>query len=207
MPMFITFEGCEGSGKSTQASILFQRMTREGYKAVLTHEPGGTSLGEEITRLLKWAKYDQICPLSELLLFNASRAELINSVIRPSLNRGQMVICDRYTDSTVAYQGFGRGLSLACVKTVNSLGSQGLNPNFTILLDMPVRTGQYRKRKQEADRFEQEKEVFHQKVRDGYLHLAKETPSRWLVIDADQSQEQIADTIWNHLKSYFDRFT
>lgn len=207
MPLFITFEGCEGSGKTTQAAILFERMLNAGYKAVLTHEPGGTEFGEEITRILKWAEHDPICPLSELLLFNASRAELIAKIIKPSLDNNQTVICDRYTDSTIAYQSFGRGLSLSSVQAINTLATQGLIPDITVLLDMPIQTGQYRKRTHKTDRFEQENEFFHQRVRDGYLRLSKESPSRWFVIDAGQSQEQISNMIWNQLKSYFDRFT
>ena len=163
----------------------------------------GTILGEEITRILKWSKHDSISPLAELLLFNSSRAELVSQVIKPALCDGITVICDRYVDSTIVYQGRGRGLSLATVRAANDMATQGLMPDLTILLDMPVEQGQERKRLHKADRIEQEALDFHQKVRDGYLALSKEEPSRWLVVNADQPKELISDIIWTHVKKLF----
>ena len=204
MSLFITFEGCDGFGKSSQAKILADRLAVNGYQVLLTQEPGGTELGIEITRLLKWSRHATIGPLAELMLFNASRAELVNTVIKPALVAGKIVVCDRYIDSTVVYQGYGRSLSLSTVKAVNAIASQGLIPDLTILLDMPVEKGQERKHLQQADRFEQEKFDFHQKVRDGYLALAQEEPSRWLIINAAQPLQKIADTIWEQVKTRID---
>jgi dTMP kinase len=132
------------------------------------------------------------------LLFNASRTQLLNEVIQPALKSGKVVICDRFADSTTAYQSFGRGLDLKTVQSINNAATQGLKPDITILLDMPVEAGLARK-KQKQDRFEQENLAFHQKVREGYLKLATSEPKRWLVIDAAQSKEKIAEIIWKRV--------
>jgi len=196
MSLFITFEGCEGSGKSTQARILYTRLHKLAVPALLTHEPGVTRLGMRITRLLKWAKEVSISPEAELLLFNASRLQLVTEVIRPGLESDKVVICDRYADSTTAYQGYGRRLDLSLVEDINKFGTMSLKPDLTILLDIPVKAGITRKRTKK-DRFESENETFHQRVREGYLKLAADEPQRWLVIDAAQNKDIIAGKIWN----------
>jgi len=196
MALFITFEGGEGSGKSVQAKTLYRRLSQLAMLALLTHEPGGTPLGKKLGRWLKWADDRDISPLTELLLFNASRAQLVTEIIRPNLESGITVICDRYADSTTAYQGYGRGLDLETVKMINNVATQGLKPDLTILLDMPVEAGLARKRGKRQDRFEQEDIAFHQRIREGYFKLAADDPERWLVIDAMQSQEKIAQIIW-----------
>ena len=145
MGFFITFEGGEGCGKSSQSRLLYRRLQKLAVPALLTHEPGVTDLGKKITRLLKWSQDIDISPLAELLLFNASRAQLVKEVIRPALEKGVIVICDRFADSTTAYQGYGRGLDLDTVKAVNRMATQGLVPDLTILLDMPVEGGLARK--------------------------------------------------------------
>jgi len=200
MSLFITFEGGEGCGKRVQARALYRRLAQLAIPALLTHEPGGTSLGKKLSRWLKWTDSLDISPLTELLLFNASRAQLVTEVIRPNLESGMVVICDRYADSTTAYQGFGRGLDLEMVKAINDTATQGLKPDLTILLDMPVEAGLARKRGKKQDRFEQEEITFHQRVRDGYLKLAEEEPQCWLVIDATQSKEKIAQIIWQRIR-------
>ncbi len=197
MALFITFEGGEGCGKSTQSKALYKKLAQSAIPAVLTHEPGGTPLCKNIRRLLKRADDISISPLTELLLFNASRTQLIDEVIRPELEKGKMVICDRYADSTIAYQSYGRGLDLKMVRAVNNIATQGLKPDLTILLDISAQEGLARKKKR--DRFEQEDIAFHQRVREGYLKLAKEEPERWLVIDAAQSREKIAQVIWQRV--------
>ena len=199
MGLFITFEGGEGSGKSTQARILYRRLSRLAFPALLTHEPGVTALGKKITRLLKWAQGLDISPLSELMLFNASRAQLVREIIRPGLENGKIVICDRYTDSTTAYQGYGRGLALPEVAAVNMAATLGLIPDLTILLDIPIELGMARKRGERQDRFEVESAPFHRRVREGYLKLASAEPERWLVIDANKGKEDIAGEIWNRV--------
>jgi len=196
MSLFITFEGGEGSGKSVRARALYRELTRSAIPAILTHEPGVTSLGRKIARWLKWAQYTAISPMAELMLFNASRTQLVTEVIRPGLENGQVVICDRYADSTVAYQSYGRGLDLTMVRAVNSAAVQGLVPDLTVLLDVPVEVGLARKSHRKQDRFEQETLAFHRRVRDGYLALAAAEPERWLVIDATLPGNEIAETIW-----------
>ena len=141
MSLFITFEGGEGSGKSVQARVLYRRLSRLAIPAVSTHEPGVTQLGKKITRWLKWEHDLQISPVAELLLFNTSRAQLVAEVIRPNLENGKVVICDRFADSTTAYQGYGRGLDLQIVRTTNDAVTQGLRPDLTVLLDIAVEAG------------------------------------------------------------------
>ena len=205
MALFITFEGGEGSGKSVQARALYRRLSQLAIPALLTHEPGGTPFGNKIGRWLKWAKNTDISPLTELLLFNASRAQLVSEVIRPNLKNGMVVICDRYADSTTAYQSYGRGLDLEMVKAINNTATQGLKPDLTVLLDIPVEEGLARKRVKKQDRFEQEEIAFHQRVREGYLKLAANDPQRWLVVDATQSKEKIEEIIWQRVSQLLSR--
>lgn len=195
MSLFITFEGEEGSGKSYQSAELLNWLEVRGIRAVLTREPGGTPLGEKVSDLLKWARETDISPLTELLLFNASRAQLVCKVIRPALEQGIAVICDRFDDSTVAYQAYGRGLDLEMVKSVNATATRGLKPDLTILLDISIEDGLARKKGEKLDRFEEEDAGFHRKVRNGYLRLAALEPERWLVIDAMQRKDVISDII------------
>jgi dTMP kinase len=199
MSLFITFEGGEGSGKSIQARALYRRLSRLAMPALLTHEPGGTSLGKKLSRCLKWAQNTEMSPLAELLLFNASRAQLIDEVVQPGLDRGEIVICDRYADSTTVYQGYGRGLDLEMVTAINNVATQGLKPDLTVLLDIPVEAGLARKQAKRQDRFEQEEANFHRRVRQGYLKLAASNPQRWLVIDARQSKTKIGEIIWQRV--------
>ncbi|MGD0779832.1 MAG: dTMP kinase [Dehalococcoidales bacterium] len=199
MSLFITFEGGEGCGKSTQSKLLYRRLQKLAMPSLLIHEPGITALGKKVTRLLKWSQEINISPLAELLLFNVSRTQLVTEVIKPNLKKGTLVICDRYADSTTAYQGYGRGLDLVTVKAANNIGTQGLSPDLTILLDMPVEKGFERNKEKKTDRFEAENLSFHRRVREGYLRLAKAEPKRWLVIDALKSKDEIADIIWQRV--------
>jgi dTMP kinase len=202
MGLFITFEGGEGCGKSTQAKLLYRRLQKLAIPALLIHEPGVTVLGKKIARILKWSDNQNmnISPPAELLLFNASRAQLLTEVIKPGLGKGEVIICDRYADSTTAYQGYGRGLDMKTVAAANWAGTEGLQPELTILLDMPVEEGLKRKKDKKSDRFEIENVSFHQRVREGYLKMAKAEPKRWLVIDARQSKEKIAGIIWQRVR-------
>ena len=196
MALFITFEGGEGSGKSVQARVLYRRLSQLAIPALLTHEPGGTPFGNKIGRWLKWAQDKDISPLTELLLFNASRAQLVNEVLQSNLEEGKVVICDRYADSTATYQSYGRGLDLEMVKAINDAATQGLKPDLTVLLDVPADEGLARIKARRRDRFEQEDIAFHQRVREGYLKLAANDPERWLVIDATQNKDVIEGIIW-----------
>jgi len=199
MALFITFEGGEGSGKSVQARALYRKLSRLAIPALLTHEPGGTPVGNRIARLLKWAQDTDISPLAELMLFNASRAQLVTKVIQPSLKDGKVVICDRYVSSTIAYQSYGRGLDLEMVKAVNNAATQGLKPDITILLDIPSKEGLARKKTKKQDRFERENPAFHHRVREGFLKMAANDPRRWLVVDATQPKDKIQKIIWQRV--------
>jgi len=200
---FIVLEGGEGCGKSTQARILYQHLLKENHATLLLHEPGGTPLGEQVRHLLmahQDKREDAMSPLAELLLFSAARAELLAIVLRPILKEGGVVVCDRYTPSTVAYQGYGRGLSLETIAQVNRLATGGLEPDVVLLLDLPPEDGLRRKDEKERQRFEHEPLAFHRKVRQGYLEQAKTDPKRWLVLDGTLPVERIADTIWHRVE-------
>ena len=204
MSLFITFEGGEGSGKSHQSQALERRLKRRGIDAMRLYEPGGTAVGERIARLLKWARQTEITALSELLLFNAARAQLMSEVIEPALAADKVVICDRYTDSTLAYQGYGRGLDATLVRRVNENTTRGLKPDLTLLLDTPPETGLTRI-KGRRDRFESEALAFHERVRAGYLELAALEPERWRVIDGGLTKRAIGDIIWRQVSALLHR--
>ncbi|MDP2916634.1 MAG: dTMP kinase, partial [Dehalococcoidia bacterium] len=177
MSLFITFEGGEGCGKSYQSRALYRWLSKLAVPVILIHEPGGTPLGEKVRRLLKRGNAE-MSSLTELLLFNASRSQLVTGVIQPSLKKGKVVICDRFADSTLAYQGYGRGLDLDVVREVNRMAAQGLTPDLTVLLDVPVEVGLARKNGGIPDRFEREDIAFHHRVRDGFLKLTAREPVR-----------------------------
>ena len=202
MSLFITFEGGEGCGKSVQAKALHNRLCQEGVPAILTYEPGGTPLGDEICRLLKWNEDLDITPLAELLLFNASRSQLVDKVIKPNLEEGKVVICDRFADSTSVYQGYGRGLDMEAIRTINNTATQGLHPNLTILLDLPVEAGFTRKSHSRQDRFENEDTTFHERVRQGYLEIARLHPNRVKILNGQESVEDIHLAIRRILSEY-----
>ena len=194
MAIFIVFEGGDGSGKSTQARNLSQRLRRRSIPVLLTREPGGTPSGESIRRLLKGQR--SFRPMSELLLFEAARAQLVESVIRPGLDGGTTVICDRYTASTVAYQGHGRGLDLALIQQLNEMATGGLVPDLTVLLDLSPLVGLSRRGAAGSDPFESAPQEFQSKVREGYLAQAAEAPERWLVLDGSRPQSELSREIW-----------
>ena len=196
MSLFITFEGAEGCGKSTQARALWQRLVRRGIPSLLTYEPGGTALGNRLRYVLKKRLQDKISPLGELFLFAACRVQIVNEVIRPGLQQGKVVICDRFSDSTTVYQGYGRGLNLETIEEINDLATEGIKPDLTVLLDIPPQQGLNRKTSRSNDRFEAENLAFHHKIRDGYLKLAAEEPARWLIIDATLPRAEIGKIIW-----------
>jgi len=196
MSLFITLEGVEGCGKTTQARWLYRRLNKLAVPARHVHEPGVTALGKRVARLLKWAHGVNISPLAELLLFNVARAQLVEEEIRPALANGEVVICDRYADSTTAYQGYGRGLDMNTVAAVNQAGTGGLTPDLTILLDVSPEAGLARKPGGKRDRFEAEETAFHRRVRQGYLKLAEQEPGRFLVIDGAQDKDKVSRIIW-----------
>lgn len=199
LSFFISFEGGDGSGKSLQSKKLYNSLINAGFSVVLTYEPGGTELGNEIRKLLKKESDDLLSAEVELFLFNACRAHLVNKVILPALENEKIVICDRFADSTVVYQGYGRGIDLKIIEMMQKVAIGGLKPDITILLDIPAEIGLTRKSYQK-DRFEDEGLDFQRRIRDGYLQLAACQPDRWLVIDALSPVDTIAENIWKHIK-------
>ncbi len=206
----ITFEGPEGAGKSTQAAMLIAKLEAQGIEVVYTREPGGTKLGEAIRGVLQYnAAGEAPCAESEVLLFEASRAQLVRQVIRPALARGAWVLCDRFADSTTAYQGFGRGFSVELMETINRFAIGDAVPDMTILLDVNVSLGMQRCAKRQAgqqvkfDRIESEALEFHEKVRQGYLELARRYPQRFRKVDAMRHAEPIAAEIWKLVSDAF----
>ena len=198
--LFITFEGGEGCGKSTQARLLYQKLKRHNIQSLLTKEPGGTPLGNKIRSLLKVKRDFTISPLSELFLFAACRSQLIQDVIGPALDAGRVVVCDRFCDSTTVYQGFGRGLDLSLIDSVNTSATGGLKPDVTILLDVLPEQGLQRKKKIHQDRFDSEELSFHRKIREGYLNLAAKEPARWLVLQSHLPYNKLSQLAWEHIR-------
>jgi len=196
--LFITFEGGEGCGKSTQSRLLLKKIEQQNIPVVLTHEPGGTALGNELRKALKRKRDSSISPQAELFLVAASRAQLVAELIRPALEEGKVVLCDRFTHSTMVYQGYGRGLDFTAINMVNNMATGNLNPNLIILLDISPEQGLARKQSLK-DRFELEDLSFHRRVREGYLKMAAAEPDRWLVIDASLPKAKVAGIIWDRV--------
>ena len=193
---FISFEGIEGTGKSTQARLLYEHLIKKGYTALLTEEPGGTQIGLRIRDLLLSVEHKGMLPLTEMLLYNASRVQHIEDVILPAMQKGAIVITDRFTDSTVAYQGYGRGIDLSIIRSLERQVTAGLKPDITILLDLDVETGLKRNRGiNKTDRLELEDVKFHKRVKNGYLKIASKKKKRIKVIDASESMEQVQNKI------------
>ncbi len=229
----ITLEGGEGSGKSTQAEALCRLLMAEGYTVIVTREPGGTDLGRLVKGIFEQAeggprrvsagqrmtsrggpKLPAVTPLAELLLFEAARAQHLAQVIRPALERGDIVLCDRFIDSTLAYQGYGRGLSLDDVRAANRIASGGLLPNLTLLLDLPAQAGLARadarpsgRKNYETvrDSIGQESLEFHRRVRRGFLELARQEPERIIVLDGTQPPGEVTRIAWEHLEALLAR--
>jgi dTMP kinase len=194
--MFITLEGPEGSGKTSQLPKLADYLRHAEFDVLTTREPGGTSISEQIRTVLHTLENKEMNPRTEILLFQASRAQLVEEVIRPHLKRGGIVLSDRYADSTLAYQGYGHQLALEPLKVLVDFATGGLKPDLTILLDVDVETGLRRKElKGEWNRLDAYNLDFHQRVRRGYLQLVQSEPDRWEVIDASQSPALVQDDI------------
>jgi dTMP kinase len=200
---FITFEGPEGSGKTTQAKRLLHRLRNAGRDVLYTREPGGTPTGEAIRDILQHDKAGEpICDEAEVFLFAASRAQLVRRVIIPALEKGTVVVCDRFADSTTAYQGYGRGFPVEQMLAINNFAIDGAQPDVTLLLDVPVSLGFRRlaERQRElfeaSDRIEREEREFHERVRDGYLNLARRWPERFQVVDASQEPDRVEARVW-----------
>ena len=193
--MFITFEGIEGCGKTTQIELLYTCLEEKGHRVVKTREPGGTAFGESLRKAFLNTKM-KVYPLSELLVFMAMRAQHIDELILPALEEGTIVLCDRFTDASYAYQGYGRGIDLNVIERLNTLVVKGIKPDLTILLDCPVEKGLTRKAQSASmDRFEKEELSFHRKIKKGYEKLVKQDPKRFFVIDGTLDINAIHETI------------
>jgi dTMP kinase len=194
--LFITFEGPEGSGKTVQSQALYAYLRERGLPVYLTREPGGTGIGDQIRQVLLSPENAEMLPSTEILLFSASRAQLVGQVIRPLLEQGTIVICDRYADSTLAYQGYGHGLDLELLRAITAFATGGLKPDLIIYLDIDVEEGLRRKRETaEWNRLDRKEIAFHQRVRRGYLEMAAAEPQRWLVLDAARPVAEIQERI------------
>jgi dTMP kinase len=194
--MFITLEGPEGSGKTRQISILADALIQHGYSILVTREPGGTPIGDQIRTVLFDLKNTDMRPRTEILLFQASRAQLVEQVIRPRLASGDIVLCDRYADSTLAYQGYGHQVDMDELESIVLFATGGLRPDLTLLLDVDVEVGLRRKLDaSEWNRLDAYDLGFHRRVRQGYLEMAQAEPGRWVVIDAGQPPEAVLAAI------------
>ena len=195
---FVTLEGPDGSGKSTQACGLAQALRTKGYPVCLTREPGGTAVGERIRGVLLGLSGERHAPLADAFLFNAARTQNVEEVIRPALERGEIVVCDRYADSTLAYQGYGSGVDLATLRRLEEAAIGPVRPDLTLLLDLPVAVGLARRLQGpvgEVSRFEADPAfnvAFHERVRAGYLEMARAEPGRWRIVDATADQDELA---------------
>lgn len=194
--MFITLEGPEGSGKTSHVPALVEYLREKGYTVFPTREPGGTSIGEQVRDVLHNLKNTEMHPRTETLLYQAARAQFVEQVVRPRLALGEIVLSDRYADSTIAYQGYGHQQDLEQVRALVKYATGGLIPDLTILLDVDVEIGIGRKTKsQEWNRMDAYTLEFHQRVRDGYLEMAKQEPGRWVVVDAERVWDEVQEVL------------
>ena len=193
--ILISLEGGEGCGKSTQLQLLSQSLTEAGASVLIVREPGGTRIGEAVREILLDPASDGMAAQAELLLYEASRAQLVQDVVAPALDAGQVVICDRFFDSSSAYQGYGRGLGLEAVEALNSFATDGLEPDLTIVLDLDPAVGLERATKQGADRLEAEELDFHIRVRDGFRLIAQRHPERVKLVDASSGISDVAEAV------------
>jgi dTMP kinase len=206
---FITFEGIEGCGKSTQLKRLARRLKTLGIPILSTLEPGGTPIGQGIRKILLDARNTDLSPLGELMLYAADRVQHVREVILPALGRGTWVLCDRFSDATEAYQGWARGQDKKLVHRLNDLATQGLVPDLTFLLDLAVDKGLARALRRNKtmlyrgqDRFEKEDLAFHREVRKAYLHMARRHPQRFVVIDADRGMDEVEESVFRRLAPF-----
>jgi len=195
---FITFEGSEGCGKSTQSKLLYQYLKRKGFKVIYLREPGGTKVSEKIRKILLDSKNDSITPMTEMFLYMAARAQLVNEIIAPALKKGKIVICDRFLDSTIAYQGYGLGIDIKLIKSVGEFATSGIKPDLTIFLDLSLRKG-LKHRQQLKDRIEKRSLVYHSRVLKGYLKLAHLESERIKIVkvhkDKNKTQKKIRELV------------
>ena len=206
MSLFITLEGPDGGGKSTQARLLVEYLTARGTPSLLTREPGGTPIGDQIRRTLMDLGNTGMQPRTEILLFSASRAQIVYQVIRPRLEAGGVVVCDRFYDSTLAYQGYGHGLDLTALRAITDFATGGLRPDLTFLIDLPAEDGLRRRRRGgQWNRLDAYDLDFHQRVRQGYFDLAAAEPDRWVTVDATRPVEAVQSEIRRVVEARLER--
>ncbi|KPK04204.1 MAG: hypothetical protein AMJ56_17865 [Anaerolineae bacterium SG8_19] len=201
--MFITFEGSEGSGKSTQINMLAAYLRQQGYEVLVTREPGGTHIGEQVRQCLHDVKNKEMTAAAEVLLYSASRSQLVREVIVPALENGVIVISDRYADSTMAYQGYGRQLDLDALGTITYFATGGLKPDLTILFDIDVEEGLSRRSigGVEMNRMDLQEIAFYKRVRNGYMELVQQEPERWVIVDAGRPLDEIQNDVRRSVKA------
>lgn len=208
-PLFISFEGIDGSGKSTQCQMLYHDLLDSGHIVHLFREPGGTKISEKIRDILLDKENTEMSPVTEMLLYFSSRNQLISEKVKPALERGEIVLLDRFVDSTIAYQGYGRDLSIDSINKVADVAIGDVRPHLTILVDTPLETAENRMDNRELDRLEAENADFKQRTRNGYLALAEMEPDRFLVLDGRESIESlkkiVSDRVMAHLESVVDK--
>ncbi|MBN1365725.1 MAG: dTMP kinase [Syntrophaceae bacterium] len=210
MKKFITFEGIEGSGKSTQIKLVAEYLTKNNVKLIVTQEPAGTEIGRKIGEILFNREHSHLCAETEVLLFCAARAQHVREVIMPALKQDKLVMCDRFSDATFVYQGAGRGLDLEFIKLINNYSSMLVKPDMTLLFDLPVEIGLQRAEKRNGsltkpsatDRFERENVDFHRRIREGYLDISRREPQRFRLIDANRN----VDVIQKDVRRFVDDF-
>ncbi len=203
-PLFISFEGIDGSGKSTQCKMLYHDLLDRGYVVHLFREPGGTGISEKIRDILLDKNNTEMSPITEMLLYFSSRNQLITEKVTPALDKGEIVLLDRFVDSTIAYQGYGRSLPLSSIQKVADVAIGEVRPNLTILVDTPLETAEDRMDDRVLDRLEAENAEFKQRTRNGYLKLASEEPARFLVLDGRKSIEELKSTIASRVYQLLD---
>jgi dTMP kinase len=202
MSLFITFEGPEGSGKSTQIKLLCTYLLAQDYPVVQTREPGGTAIGDQIRKVLLSPEHAEMLPVTEFLLFSASRAQLVSQFIRPHLAAGRTVLCDRYADSSLAYQGYAQGLDPDRLRQITRFATGGLTPDCTIYFDLEVTVGLQRKQHASVplDRLDAKSIEFHERVRRGYLAMAAQEPDRWYVVNAEANVNTVQGKVRQHVE-------
>ncbi len=204
--LLITFEGNEGSGKSVQVTLLAQKLEKKGYPVVVTREPGGTVIGEQIRAITHNRQNISLLPTTEAYLMAASRAQNVGELIKPALEKGKIVLCDRFLDSSLAYQGYGRGLGEAVVAKLNQLAVGSLKPDLTFWFKVPLKVSlQRRQKSQKIDRLDLEQKSFYQKVNFGYQQIAKKNKKRIIIIDGQKSIKVIAKIIWQKVRKYVEK--
>jgi len=200
LSLFITFEGPDGSGKTTQARMLAEYLESRGFAVLHTREPGGTAISEQIREVILTTRNQSIGDETEALLYSAARAQIVAELIRPALAAGKIVVCDRYADSTMAYQGYGLGLDLQALQDITQFATGGLTPDLTFYVDVPVEIGLARRHRGETNRLDLKDPTYHSRVREGFLKMAQAEPRRWIVIDGTRSVDEVQEEIRSKLE-------